>query len=105
KAALEDSSPNVVAVVSEALYNLGETDLARSGFASVLKSSNPFARTHVLNAIESVGDRSLKTRAAVITLAKNAEEISRDRYDHRATKILLDKWGIDPADHGITFTW
>lgn len=105
KAALEDPSANVVTVVSEALYNLGETDLARSGFASALKSPNPFARTHVLNAIESVGDRSLRLRAAVITMAKNADEISRDQYDHRATKTLLDKWGIDPEDHGITYTW
>ncbi len=105
KAALKDPSPNVVVVVSEALFNLGETDMGRSGFEAVLKTSNSFARTHVLNAIESVDDDSEKIQEAVILLAKESGEMSRRHYDHRSAKVLLDKWGIDPEEHGISSTW
>src|SRR5690606_1528288 len=97
--------PNVVVVVSEALYNLGEKEMARYGFESVLHSTNSFARTHVLNAIDSVDDESKKIRKAVIVMAMNAGILTRQHYDHRGAKTLLDKWGIDPGDHGLSFSW
>src|SRR5690606_37010483 len=105
KEALNDPSPNVVTVASEALYNLGEKGMGRSGFERVLKARNSFARTHVLNAIESVGDESRGLKDAVISMAKNAGEMTRDHYDHRAAKVLLDKWGINPKEHGISYAW
>lgn len=105
KNALNDSSPNVVVVASEALYNLGEESIARSGFIEALNASNSFARTHALNAIDSVGEDSEEIKQAVISMARNADELTRQHYDHRAAKVLLDKWGIDPSEHGIEIDW
>jgi len=105
KLALNDPSSNVVVVASEALYNLGDKTAGRSGFERVLTASNSFARTHALNAIDSVGDDSEQIKNAVITMSRKAKELTRQHYDHRAAKVLLDKWGIDPTEHGIKVAW
>ncbi|MEX0778766.1 MAG: sulfatase-like hydrolase/transferase [Balneolales bacterium] len=104
-AALTDSSPNVVVVASEALYNLGEIKSAHSGFKHVLETSGHFARNHVLNAIDSVDDESSEMQDAVIAMIKDAGELTRQHYDHRAARSLIDKWGIDPAQYGIEASW
>ncbi|MEX0928523.1 MAG: sulfatase-like hydrolase/transferase, partial [Balneolales bacterium] len=65
KEALNDPSPNVVVVASEALYRLGETEAGRAGFKQVLKASSHSARNHVLNAIDSVGDESDEIQTAL----------------------------------------
>lgn len=105
KEALNDPSPNVVAVVSEALYKLGDKSTARTGFASVLEASNEFARTHALNGIDSVEDESEQLQKAVIAMAQAAGVLTRQHYDHRAAKILLDKWDINAEDYGIEIKW
>lgn len=103
--ALDDPSPNVVVVASEALYKLGEKNVARAGFIKALQSANPKARTHAMNAIEAVGDDSDKIRQEVIDLARSAGVLTRDHYDHRSAKILLDEWNVDAAAHGIEIDW
>lgn len=105
KKMVDDPSPNVRIVASEALYTLGEKNAGRIGFRSALKSSNSFARTHALNAIESVGDNSDEMQEAVIAMAREAGKLVRDSYDHRAAKTLLDKWKIDPNKYGIKYAW
>ncbi|MEX0772975.1 MAG: sulfatase, partial [Balneolales bacterium] len=77
KVALKDPSPNVVVVASETLHLLGETSDARTGFENALKASNSFARTHVLNAIDSVDEDSREIKDAVINMAQNAGVLTR----------------------------
>ncbi|MCC5905846.1 MAG: sulfatase-like hydrolase/transferase [Balneolaceae bacterium] len=105
KAALKDSSTSVRTVVSESLYNLGEKNLARSGFLDALKTPNEFARTHVLNVIDSVDEDSAQIQNGVIQMAQQAGTLTRQHYDHRAAKVLMDKWRIDPEKYDIVVDW
>jgi hypothetical protein len=105
RGALDDPSPNVVVVASEALYNLGEQTAAREGFMRVLQSTNPMARTHAMNAIEAVEDDSDEIRQEVIEFARAAGVMTRHNYDHRSAKRLLDLWSVDLAEHGIEAEW
>lgn len=104
-AALQDTSPNVVTVVSEALYGLGEVDAARSGFKKALEAPNSFARTHVLNAIDSVDENSEEIQNAVIEMAQKAGDLRFQEYDHRAVATLFDKWSLNFAEYGIEIDW
>ncbi|MDN5203641.1 sulfatase-like hydrolase/transferase [Fulvivirgaceae bacterium BMA10] len=105
KEALHDTSPGVVTVASEALYNLGEYDDALSGLKRALQSENTFARTHALNAIDclELDDRSMIE--AVVQMIKDHEKMNRSQYDLRAAKFLLEKWNVDPANYGLAFSW
>lgn len=105
KEMLDDPSPNVVVVASEALYNLGEKSPARSGFIKALKATNSFARTHALNAIDSVDDNSEEIRNAVIGMLQAASELAYTNYDQRAAMGLLDQWSINATDHKIKAEW
>lgn len=100
-AALDDPSPNVVVVASEALYNLNEIDAARSGFKKLLLAPSHAARNHVLNAIDSVNDQSIEIKHAVINMAKQQRVLSNQHYDHRAVMGLLDKWEINKSEYDI----
>lgn len=105
KAALNDSSPSVVVIAAEALYNLGEKAAARSGFQNALQASNPLVRTEALNAIESVDENSQKIKEAVVAMAREAGVLKRENYDHRSARVLLDKWNIHAAEYGIEIDW
>ncbi len=105
KELLEDSSVNVRIMASEALYNLGEISSARAGFLDALKSSNEFSRTHVLNVIDSVNENSDKVRYGVINMAQQAGTLTRAHYDHRAAKVLMDKWEVEAENYGINIEW
>ncbi|EPR70846.1 Choline-sulfatase [Cyclobacterium qasimii M12-11B] len=105
EAALNDPSPNVKSVAAEALYNLGEKDKARQALAEVLMTPNSFARTHALNVIDCIEDDSEFSHKAVLGMIGATEELNRNHYDLRAAKGLLDKWHIDPADHGFKMDW
>lgn len=102
KTAAHDQSGNVATVAAEALYNLGETNVAREAFLKVLQNPNSFARTHALNAIDCVDDKDPKIVEAVINLVKSQPDASRKNYDLRAAKWLIEKWGIDVEKHGIS---
>jgi len=105
KAVLTDTSPNVVVVAAEALYILGEQDAARTGFETALKAPNSFARTHALNAIDSVDDSSSRIQHAVIDMIRRSGGEIRSEfakyYDHRAVMGLFDKWDINPEAYQI----
>lgn len=105
KAALNDTSPDVIAVVSEALYLLGEEESGLLGLEKVLRSTNQFSRNIALNIIDKIDNDSEMIKNAVINMAKKDGELSRGRYDHRSAKGLFDKWGIEPVDYGITVNW
>lgn len=105
KAATSDKSANVVSVASEALYNLGEKELAKKALLSVLKSPNEFARCYALNVIDCIGEESSEMVDGVVNMIANAESNTRNKYDMRAAKWLIKKWGLDPDEYKIDFAW
>lgn len=105
KVATYDESANVVAVAAEALYNLGEKKVATSALLSVIENPNELARCYALNVIDCIDDKSPEIVEGVVNLLQNTETISRQKYDIRAAKGLLEKWGLNPDDYGIKFNW
>lgn len=105
KAATTDESPNVVSVAAEALYNLGEKEVAKNALLSVLENPNEFARCHALNVIDCIDDKSPEMITGVINMIKTADSKSRNKYDMRAAKWLIEKWGLNPDDYEIDFAW
>jgi hypothetical protein len=95
KNALNDKSANVSTVAAEALYNLGYREAAIKAWMNNLHNRNPFARCHVLNAIDCVDDESVKVKQAVKNFLEENESAlgDRKRYDLRAAKWLIEKWG------------
>ena len=105
RAAAKDPSPNVATVAGEALYKLGYVNEGRAALLEVLKMPNSFARTHALNAIDSIEDESRDTQQAVLDMIGMVGEINRQHYDLRAARGLLTKWDVDPTDHGFDLDW
>jgi arylsulfatase A-like enzyme len=105
KVASTDESVNVSAMAAEALYKLGEQDIARIALAEALKSDNAFARLHALNVIITVEDKSEALKEAVVAMVKAHDELDRNNYDLRLARSLFIKWDIDPATYEIEFPW
>lgn len=105
KAATTDESANVVSVAAEALYNLGEKEMAKKALLSVLKNSNEFARCHTLNVIDCIDESSKDIQEGVVGMISNADSKTRNKYDMRAAKWLIEKWGLNPDDYKIDFAW
>ncbi|MEA1875555.1 MAG: sulfatase [Bacteroidota bacterium] len=105
KVATNDESANVVAVAAEALYNLGEKEVAASALLSVIENPNDLARCYALNVIDCIDDKKPEIVEGVVNLLQDTETISRQKYDIRAAKGLLEKWGLNPDDYGIKFNW
>jgi len=105
KAATTDKSANVVAVAAEALYNLGETEIAKKTLLAVLENPNEFARCHALNVIDCINEESPEMIAGVVKMINNAESNTRNKYDMRSAKWLIEKWGLNPDDYKIEFAW
>lgn len=89
---LKDKSPSVVAVAAEALYQLGEKEVAMEALRAVLETPNEFARCQALNAIDYTGGSSPETFSAVQQMIQSAPEKNRNHYDLRMAASLLDKW-------------
>ncbi|HKJ80270.1 MAG TPA: sulfatase-like hydrolase/transferase [Prolixibacteraceae bacterium] len=105
KSVLKDESPNVVTVAAEALYNLGEKEVAKNALIEVLKVNNEFARCHALNAIDCIDEKSPEIVDGVVAMLKDSESMTRNKYDLRAAKWLIEKWGLDPDEYNIEFAW
>ncbi len=105
KAAINDKSANVVSVAAEALYNLGEKEMAKKALLSVLENPNEMARCHALNVIDCIGENSREMIDGVVKMVNNAESNTRNKYDMRAAKWLIEKWGLDPDEYQIEFAW
>lgn len=103
--ALDDPSPNVVVMAAEVLYNLGETEAAKKALLGVLTNPNEFARCFALNTIDAVNDNSPEMVAGVVGMIKSLPEMNRNRYDLRAARWLVEKWGLDPAEFNLVFDW
>jgi arylsulfatase A-like enzyme len=105
KLALQDKSASVVSVAAEALYNLGEKEAAKKALLSVLENRNEMARCHALNVIDCINESSREMVDGVVKMINNAESNTRNKYDMRAAKWLVEKWGLNPEDYKIEFAW
>lgn len=103
--ALSDPSPNVKVVAGEAMYLLGYKKEGLQALYEVLETPNSFARTHALNAIDSIEDNAESTQQAVLDMIGMVGEFNRSHYDLRAAKGLLTKWDVNPMDHGYDMDW
>jgi N-sulfoglucosamine sulfohydrolase len=100
-AALNDPSANVVVVAAEALYNLGEKEIAKNALLQVLENPNKFARCHALNTIDCIDEGSPEIVNGVVDMVKEFPNRDQDRYDLGAANWLLQKWNINPEDAGL----
>jgi len=103
--ALNDESADVVIVAAEALYNLGEKEMAKQALLKVLENPNSFARCHALNTIDCIDEESEEIVAGVVDMVKASPNMDRSRYDLRAAKWLVEKWEIDLEEYNLEFTW
>jgi len=87
------------------LYNLGEKEIAKKALLNVLKNNNEFARCHALNVIDCIDEVSPEIQKGVIEMIANSEAASRNNYDMRAAKWLIEKWEINPEYYNIKFAW
>jgi len=94
KVAANDKSASVVNVAAEALYNLGEKEIAEKALLSVLEYPNEIARCYALNVIDRIGVDSPALIDAVKKMDAHSHEKTRKNYDFRAAKWLLKKWNI-----------
>jgi arylsulfatase A-like enzyme len=103
--ALNDTSPNVVAVAAEALYNLGETSEALKALVRIISEPNEMAQCHSLNVVANIKTDNPAIQAAVIDIVVSQPGAGREKYDLRMAKSLILKWGIDLEKHNIKFEW
>ncbi|MFW6246056.1 MAG: sulfatase-like hydrolase/transferase [Tangfeifania sp.] len=103
--ALDDESANVAIVAAEAVYNLGEKEVARKSLLKSLQNPNSFARCHALNAIDCIEDQNEEIIAGVVDMIKTSPNMDRSRYDLRAAKWLVEKWELDLEEYNLEFTW
>lgn len=91
---------------NEAAYNLGKKDEAIKALISVLESPKEFIRTRALNAIDCIeAKKSPQLIDGIVKMTRNTPEMTRNRYDLRGAKWLLEKWNINAADYNIDFGW
>jgi arylsulfatase A-like enzyme len=96
KKAISDPSANVATVAAEALYHLGEKEIAIETLLSVLKNQNQFARLHALNVIGCINEDSKPVLEGVGEMIKIRGKDKTNDYDLRAAKGLMKKWGMVP---------
>ncbi len=103
KTATSDESASVVSVAAEALYSLGEKEVAKKAMLSVLKNQSEFARCHILNVIDYADEKSPEIIEGIANMVKTADSRSLKKYDMRVASWLFEKWGLNPEDYGVEF--
>jgi N-sulfoglucosamine sulfohydrolase len=103
--ALDDTSPNVACAAAEALYGLGEKEAAVKALVKVLEVPDEMANVFAMNVLEITGANTPELQKAVINVVASQPGAGREKYDMRLAKALINRWGIDPQQHNITFSW
>ncbi len=98
---LDDPMPDVVSVLAEAVYKLGDQERAKKALTGVLNDPNEMARTRALNVIDVINEDSPEVKEAVIGLLKSKKELNLRAYDVRSAIWLLNKWKVDPGKYGL----
>ncbi len=102
---LDDPSPAVVCVASEALFNLGAKEAALSALKQIIENPGEMSRCHALNVVASLGVDDPGIREAVIHTVISQPDGGREQYDLRMAKSLIMNWKIDLEEHQIEFAW
>jgi len=64
------------------------------------------ARTRALNSIGHVDAPPDLFLGDCLRILRDYESLDRgNQYDARVIRWLFEKWGVDPADHSIVFSW
>lgn len=95
KSAVNDESVSVAVVASEALYRLGEKEIAYKGFKRALATDREFAQTFAMNSIYLIDDSSEELKNAVVAALNRMEVKNRSKYNYRAAMNLVNKWELD----------
>ena len=91
KEMMDDPEVAVRIAAAEALYQLGETDIAVETLTQALEVNNKMARVQALNVLETMGKDAAPSLAAVNKLiSRNLED---QDYDIRAANRLVEKLG------------
>lgn len=101
KAVQHESAPFVHSMMAEALYVMGEKELARQEFIKLLEHEESMVREFALNAIDSLDDESLEIKDAVIAMSKRTDGLQWVNQDHRIVLHLLDEWDMEAGDVGL----
>jgi tetratricopeptide (TPR) repeat protein len=89
KEMMDDPEVAVRIAAAEALYQLGETDIAVETLTQALEVNNKMARVQALNVLETMGEDAAPSLAAVNKLiSRNLED---QDYDIRAANRLVEK--------------
>ena len=88
KALLRDNEPVVRIAAAEALYLLGEKDLALKTLAEALQSENLMLRVYALNVLEEMGEDARPALAGISSLLR--DKVADGDYDVRAAKRIAD---------------
>ena len=102
---LDNPSPAVVCVASEALYNLGEKEAALKALQKVIENPGEMSRCYAMNVVASLGVDDPGIREAVIQTVTSQPDGGREQYDLRMAKSLVMKWQVDLEKHQIEFAW
>ncbi len=99
KEASADKSGAVATFAAEALYGLGEKELARKIYIRILQDTAAYDmndQNFALNSIDAIGENSSEIQAAVQQSSKelNSSSEGRASFALRITEWLLKKWGI-----------
>jgi len=88
KNALKDDSDPVAIVAAEALYRLGEKELAENTLVEKVSGSE-FVSTFAMNVIDINDISTPKVKQAVV-----AHKSDKNQYDQRMVEWLMEKWGM-----------
>ncbi len=91
KQMLNDRSADNALIAAEALYNLGEKQLATPTLLKGVQHSNEMVRTHALNAIDYIDYDSQELRQLLQSILTNTNAITNNSYDARMAEWLLKK--------------
>lgn len=99
KEASTDKSGAVATLIAEALYGLGEKELARGIYIRIVKDTVTYdmnERNFALNSIDAVNENSPEMKAIVQQLFKElgSSSMGLASYTYRTAEWLLSKWGI-----------
>lgn len=97
--ATKDKSGAVATLAAEALYELGDKELAKQTFLNILKDTTTYDivdQNFVLCTIDGLNEDSPEIIAAVKQLSKelNMTKEGLASYTYRYVQYLYEKWGL-----------
>lgn len=102
---LKDPSLNVRVVAAEALYGLGERQLAIEALSEVILKGDQFSSTYALNAVDCLDIEGKLMLPVYQQMMDNYENYHKRNYDVRAVGMLLRRWGLELDGHMDKFDY